>query len=1081
MNKILRFMSGLLLFSGLTLEAQVLNSEIQSGPKTDFVQQQTYLSKSAVKNYTSYYGDSLKGFNEGAIKVQLLNKGIHGAEYIGHTNHLKREFINHKYTLVKQEPLLSAVGKLIGGSNVVNVLPCVNEGFESNAPGAYPAANSVVGWTVSSRVADLQCSPTNWTAGSSEFSIVATPILSVPNIGTIPHSPLGGTVVAQLNNFSPNYNTTKLSQTFPVTSANCFYQFAYAGFWQDGGTSHGCCEQAAFKLLIKDCFGVPLSCRSLTLNPYTGGCPTGLTSYTTTSSGDSWTNWQVRSVDLTPFIGSCITVEIINADCGYGGHFGVTFFDSRCGNQFTSLPSNSSGPSSLGNAVNFCAGANVASIQGPLGYTTYSWVAPSGGSIAPSQASLSAITVTNPIPGSTYTLNLATQAGCLFATTYTLYFSSVGISALGTSPTCSLGTSGSGTVLASGSGSGYNYTWLNSANFVISTSSVVTNLSPGIYSINVSAIGAPGCGSTSGTVNITSAPPGITYVTKPVCGNEAFFSATSGTTFRWYSGLTTTTPTLVSTASSYTASPISANYYWLSYITGQGCKDSIRYSLAVAVPGSLTAAAAKAGCNSGLGGGVGLITLIPSTAAPFGSNYFIVNSTSITPFYNSFLNPTSLNSYTAVNLSANGIYSVNAFDGACKYSTTFSVGVLPSFSFSLSSPASQTLCASNPLLIGVVLSQASLSPQYTYSWSPTTFLFANNGALQQTVITPTTPLGTQNTIIYTVAVTPTSAACPQTTTLSITLVNQVQATLSVIPQLCANSAAFAITANPSGGIFTNNLAVSANGIINSALATIGVNTFTYATAVGPCAIVKSSSFNVGSPPTLTLSGNFSFCEGQPTTLLAGGANTYLWSNASTLPFITVSPLTNTTYSVTGFSAITSCSNSAAITVTVMPLPVLTITGNATLCAGESATLTANGSTSYLWNNGSTGQTIIVSPGITSSYTVQGANNLGTCFGTKIFTVKVIDCTDTTSTVGIEQWLSENSLRVYPNPNTGKLFIESKYDIGISIQDGLGRVIAEEKIIKGIYTLNISNYPGGVYLLKATYKGETKIIKLVKND
>ena len=93
----------------------------------------------------------------------------------------------------------------------------------------------------------------------------------------------------------------------------------------------------------------------------------------------------------------------------------------------------------------------------------------------------------------------------------------------------------------------------------------------------------------------------------------------------------------------------------------------------------------------------------------------------------------------------------------------------------------------------------------------------------------------------------------------------------------------------------------------------------------------------------------------------------------------------------------------------------------------------------------------------------------------------IVCTDTTNTIGIEEWLNETSLRVYPNPNNGKLFIESNYDVSLILMDGLGRIIVAEEIRNGVRTLDMSHYASGVYLLKATYKGETKIIKLVKND
>jgi len=1067
------------LLSAFTLKAQVqlIKPAETSDSKKDFIEQQSYLSENSLKDYASFYGDSLNGFDESAAKVQALNKRFQGLECHLYVKLLKRLFINDKYA-IGPTPMSSPVSnaKIIGGTHVINTLPCVNEGFELSAPGTYSNANGVSGWTLSSRVADGQCSPTNWNAGSSEFSLVTTPILH-PIIGIIPQSPFGGTVVAQLNDLTPNFNTTRLSTSFPVTTANRLFQFAYAGYWQDGNSGHLCCDQAAFKIVLKDCLGAVLTCASISLNPSTSSCPSGLTTYSMTTSIDFWSSWQVRNIDLTPYIGSCVTIDVISSDCSGGAHYGTTYFDAQCGVPFSSaLPNNWSGPS-LGAPVNFCPNSNIASLQAPVGYATYSWVAPNGPVLPAAQATLSALTVTNAIAGSVYTVYLTSFSGCIFVSTMQLLYSNVAISAIGSTPTCSLGTSGTAIVLASGSGSGYTYSWKNSANFVVGTSSVATSLSPGIYSITISSLGSSGCGTASGTVNVGTATTIINYVTKPVCNGEAYFLTSSGNNFHWYKGLTPTTPTLVSTSPSYTDAPASTNYYWSSYITTQGCKDSTRYSLVSALPGTISAVVTKPGCSASPGGGSAVITMTPSSSAPTGLNYYWVSSTGSTPFYSSSVNPTPSNTYTAVNLSANGAYSVSAFDGICKYNAIFVVGFTPLFNFTLTPTTSQTLCTSGPVLVNVILPSTTLSSQYTYSWSPNIFLFANNPALQQTIITPTAAPGTFSTIIYTVAVTSTLVSCAQTQTLAITIANLLPPIINPIPQLCPYSPVFTISANPSGGTYSNNSAVTASGLITPANALFGTNTFTYTFNVGSCVAVNSGSFAVGSPPSLTVSGNSSFCEGQSTTLLVGGANTYTWSNATVAPFITVSPTTNTTYSVVGFNAVTSCTNSGAITVTVMPLPNITISGDTSLCLGETTTLTANGSSSYLWNNGTAGQAITVTPAFTSTYTVQGANSLGTCFGTKTTTVYVKNCTDT----GINQWSAEGGLNIYPNPTNGKLIIETKNEIRISLHNQLGQSLFEETIQKGIYNLDLSAYKTGLYFLTLAAEHSSKIIKLVKID
>ncbi|MCH2224434.1 MAG: glycosyl hydrolase family 18 protein [Crocinitomicaceae bacterium] len=58
-------------------------------------------------------------------------------------------------------------------------------------------------------------------------------------------------------------------------------------------------------------------------------------------------------------------------------------------------------------------------------------------------------------------------------------------------------------------------------------------------------------------------------------------------------------------------------------------------------------------------------------------------------------------------------------------------------------------------------------------------------------------------------------------------------------------------------------------------------------------------------------------------------------------------------------------------------PNVTVSGNLTLCEGESITLTASGADSYVWNTGATVASITVSPATSTTYTVTGTNSFGT--------------------------------------------------------------------------------------------------------
>ena len=71
-----------------------------------------------------------------------------------------------------------------------------------------------------------------------------------------------------------------------------------------------------------------------------------------------------------------------------------------------------------------------------------------------------------------------------------------------------------------------------------------------------------------------------------------------------------------------------------------------------------------------------------------------------------------------------------------------------------------------------------------------------------------------------------------------------------------------------------------------------------------------------------------------------------------------------------------CSNAATRSITILALPTGGAGADQIICIGTSASLTATGGVSYLWSTGATTQTIIVSPIVTTDYTVQITNAVG---------------------------------------------------------------------------------------------------------
>jgi len=109
--------------------------------------------------------------------------------------------------------------------------------------------------------------------------------------------------------------------------------------------------------------------------------------------------------------------------------------------------------------------------------------------------------------------------------------------------------------------------------------------------------------------------------------------------------------------------------------------------------------------------------------------------------------------------------------------------------------------------------------------------------------------------------------------------------------------------------------------------------------------------------TITNGSPTNICSGESVTLNANGATTYSWNTGASTSNLTVSPISNTTYTVTGTT--NGCTASANVNVVVNSLPTLTVNPVSTdsNCGGATGALTGatgsgTGSISYEWTDGS---------------------------------------------------------------------------------------------------------------------------------
>jgi hypothetical protein len=150
-----------------------------------------------------------------------------------------------------------------------------------------------------------------------------------------------------------------------------------------------------------------------------------------------------------------------------------------------------------------------------------------------------------------------------------------------------------------------------------------------------------------------------------------------------------------------------------------------------------------------------------------------------------------------------------------------------------------------------------------------------------------------------------------------------------------------------------------------------------------CSSTCGATVVVNALPVCSITGNLSICQGQTTELCATpGLAGYLWSTGATTQCITVSTAGLYTVEITDANG---CSSTCGATVVVNTLPVCSITGNLSICQGQTTELCATpGMAGYLWSTGATTQCITVSTAGLYTVEITDANGCSsTCEATVV--------------------------------------------------------------------------------------------------
>ncbi len=485
---------------------------------------------------------------------------------------------------------------------------------------------------------------------------------------------------------------------------------------------------------------------------------------------------------------------------------------------------------------------------------------------------------------------------------------------------------GSATAAASGSIGGYTYIWYDASyNPIGQTAATATGLCAGTY--HVIAHSSIGCTDTASVTLTSTSTSSVTANAAVVCqGQSASLTATpsaGGGTYSWMPGGQST--------QTISVSPAATTTYTVTY-TLAGCSSTATSTVTV-TPLPAIAVSSPTVCA----GQIAVLTASGGTSYSW-STGATINPLGVTP-------------------ASTATYTVTGTNGGCSNTAISTVTVNP---VPVVTVNSATVCPGSSALL-------TASGAISYTWS-------TGDVTNPVTVAPV------STTSYTV--TGTAAGC---STIAVSTVTVSPATIVNVnsPTICIGQ-----TANLAAGgasSYTWSAGVTVTGANTASVSSASTTSYTVTGTTAGCTGTAVATVTVNPLPVISINSD-TICAGQAATLTATGGTTYAWNTGTTINPYTVSPLSTTTYTVTGTNV--GCSATGTSTVTVNPVPVI-IVNSTTICPGSSASLSASGGSSYTWSAGTTitgVNTATASPAVTNTYTVTGTT--AGCSSTAVSTVTV---------------------------------------------------------------------------------------------
>ena len=348
----------------------------------------------------------------------------------------------------------------------------------------------------------------------------------------------------------------------------------------------------------------------------------------------------------------------------------------------------------------------------------------------------------------------------------------------------------------------------------------------------------------------------------------------------------------------------------------------------------------------------------------------------------------------------------------------------------------------------------------TYSWT-------NGGITSAISVSPAT------TTTYTVTVTA-SNGCSDTEQATVTVTAAPAFTLIAIDPTTCTGAGSTGTINISGLTnavpATSTLSLDGGAFAPYTASLTGLSPGNHSITIRNAANCETTqNITIGNPPaapTVTLAPFADVCLNTPIFTLSGGTpagGSYTINGLAATQF-DASVVGVGTYVIdyTYTDSGTNCTASASQTIDVIDVPTASISGDNSICAGQSTTLTAGGGTTYAWQGGPSTNTYTVTPAGTTTYTVTVTSN-GCSTSTSITVTVTPNPTIPAGAVTVGQQplctLSNGSLNLTTPGGITNVF----YSVGGTFNAGTSTNVTGQSVINGLdanpYTFRFTDANG----------------------